>query len=144
MIRVLGNRVLVAVPPKEAETQTESGLVLLRDLDRKAQTRGVVVALGERRGLVELDDARAVIAEMFNRHIAEAGGNEYLYPEGTRDDVDRILMQMAPAPFDVAVGDVVLFPASAGEELRHGELDYVILHESEILCVLEPQQKDAA
>jgi co-chaperonin GroES (HSP10) len=144
MMRILGNRVLVALPPKEQETKTESGLVLVRDPDRKQQTRGVVVALGERRGVVQLDDVRAEVAGFFNDSIATAGPKEYLEPAYARDDLDHLLMKMAPAPFDVQVGDVVLFPASAGEVLRVGELDHVLLHESEILCVLESVHKETA
>lgn len=144
MIRVLGNRVLVALPPKEAETVTESGLVLMRDPERKQQTRGVVVALGERRDVVELDD---VLSKFFEqRRQFEEMARVYATPYFTEvfDDMEQKLSTMRPAPFDVALGDVVLFPASAGEELRDGEIDYVILHESEILGVLEPLQKEVA
>jgi co-chaperonin GroES (HSP10) len=140
MMRILGSRVLVALPPKEQEITTDSGLVLVRDPDRKQQTRGVVVALGERRGVVEVDDLISAVNEYC------IGMDDILdnRKNWLRDDLSQLVQKRAPAPFDVQIGDVVLFPASAGEVLRVGELDHVLLHESEILCVLEPVQKETA
>src|SRR5689334_686861 len=100
MMRILGNRVLVALPPKEQETKTESGLVLVRDPDRKQQTRGVVVALGERRGVVDVDDVRSEIhsyfVEMANRIPVWRDGAWEVPTRSVSDDIDRLLMGMRP------------------------------------------------
>ena len=38
---------------------------------------------------------------------------------------------------DVRVGDVVLFPPSAGQHLEYDETRYLVLHESEVLATWE-------
>jgi co-chaperonin GroES (HSP10) len=126
MIHVLGDRVLVALPPKEAETTTPSGLVLVRDPELRTQTRGIVMQLGEKRGQVDLDDALA------------------LFPPDEGVDwntatISEMLKGLAPAPFDVAVGDCVLFPPHVGDPFTHDGIDYVIVYESDIIGILEKQ-----
>jgi len=138
MIRVLGDRVLVALPPKQEYHEQPSGLVLVTDPELKTHTRGIVVQVGDKRGTVDLDDVRATVHEYFlethpRTPLAEA-----------RDEVDRLLMTMQPAPFAVAVGDCVLFPPHVGEELHIDGIDYVIVPESEILGIVEPKQEAAA
>jgi co-chaperonin GroES (HSP10) len=49
-------------------------------------------------------------------------------------------MNMGPAPFDVQVGDMVIFAIASGSSFTHDGVSYVILSESEILGVLEPRQ----
>lgn len=131
MIRVLADRVLVLLPPKESETTTESGLVLIKDPELRSQTRGIVVALGEKLGTVLIDDVMA----LFDETLASAE-----QPEDFRGG----LIALKPAPFDVAVNDCVIFPASAGESIDDGGLHYVILHEYDIIGVLEPLSKTEA
>jgi co-chaperonin GroES (HSP10) len=145
MIRVLGDRVLVALPPKEAETQTANGLVLVRNPDRKIQTRGVVMQLGEKSGAVDLDTIMAELDEYRQSHIGnltDAGRMCDVVPEICKD-LDLFLMARRPAPFDVQVGDVVLFPFDAGDEFELHEVRYVILREAEILAILEPKSEAA-
>lgn len=143
MIRVLGDRVLVLLPEPEDEITTASGLVLMRDPDRrKTPTRGIIVQLGDKQGTCDLQDVRSEVHTFFVDNI---GCNRFLtrgvfadWWETIRDEVDRLLMQMQPAPFDVAVGDCVIFPLGAGEEFTDAGHDYVVLKEDEILGVLEP------
>lgn len=141
MIRVMGDRVLVALPPEPDEIVRPSGLVLVKDPDRKTTpTQGIVVALGEKSGTVRLDDARATVSAFLLDLFQFA-------PPVTRpvhDAVDRELSEMAPAPFDVAVNDCVLFSRASGEEIEDDGIRYVILHEQEILGVVEPLQKVSA
>lgn len=130
MIRVLGDRVLVALPPRETETVSAGGIVLTKDPDAaKTPTRGIVMALGEKLGAVSIDDAMTLFDETL--------GEE---PEAFRGG----LVALKPAPFDVALGDLVLFPASAGDLLSEDGVDYVVLYEAEILGVCEPISKDEA
>jgi co-chaperonin GroES (HSP10) len=153
-LRVLGDRLLVALPPK-AETQDEqtgytvqdlqqtaSGLYLAKPTDQynvEIATRGIVVQLGDKRGVVDLDDVRAEVNEWFM--ACDSFGWTW---GGAKDAVDRVLTEMAPAGFDVAVGDCVLFPPSAGEQIQDGDITYVVLRESEIIGVVEPHTKDEA
>lgn len=130
MIRVFGDRVLVALPPSEPEKVTESGIVLVRDPDaKKTPSRGIVVQLGEKSGTVELDEVMAIVGE------AETNVLLRLRPA---------IENLGPAPFEVQVGDCVIFPPSSGEEFTEGEIDYVILREAEILGVVEPKEEVAA
>jgi co-chaperonin GroES (HSP10) len=131
MIKVIGDRVLVALPPKEAQTTTAGGLVLVRDPDLKVQTRGIVMAVGDKTGTVRLD----AVCQRLTEECQEARQVK---------DVIAALKKLAPAPFDVAVGDCVLFPASAGDAVEWGGVTYVILHEAEIIGVLSPLTKDEA
>lgn len=132
MIRPTGDRVLVALPPREDVTVSAGGIVLVKDPDRfYAPTRGIVVALGEKTGTVDLDEACAVVEE-FQGSEDFIGG----------DKVFTALRALAPAPFEVVVGDCVIFPQSAGEEIHDNGIDYVILREAEIIGVVEPIQKE--
>lgn len=135
MIQPIGDRVLVALPPRVDETVSAGGIVLMSDPDRfHAPTRGIVVALGEKGGTVDLDDVVQLVCEapFVNGPVIDAAA---LLAE---------VKALAPAPFDVQLGDCVIFPRSAGEEIHDGDLDYVILRESEIIGVVEPIQKDTA
>lgn len=145
MIRVLHDRVLVALPPKaheqesatgytyQSNAQTASGIILAKPADvynAEIATRGIVVQVGEKTGMVDLDEVLAVIDELDTATAAE--------------DVRRAMKALAPAPFDVSVGDCVLFSASSGDQIEDGGIHYVILHEHEILGVVEPLNTEEA
>lgn len=144
MIRVLGDRVLVALPPQvEAQDETTgytfqpgavqpSGIILAKPPDTyntDLSTRGIVVQVGEKRGTVDLDDVLAVVRQADGRHSSH---------------VIAGLERLGPASFDVDVGDMVLFPASAGEQIAEDGIDYVILHETDLLGVVSPLKREAA
>lgn len=129
MIRILGDRVLVALPPSDTETVTPSGIILTKDPDLRTKTRGLVMAIGEKDGTVLIDTVIDLLREW----------------EGSRlDYLEAAVRQLKPAPFDVKVGDCVLIPASAGEEVSFEGIDYVILSEAEIIGVIEPVTQEAA
>lgn len=133
MIRVRGARVLVQLPPREdGPRTTDSGLVLVRDPDLiRTPTRAIVVQVGEKSGTVDLDDVLAVLDELQDATPAA--------------EVRDAMKALAPAGFDVQVGDCVLFSTFAAlEEITFGGADYAILHESEIIGVVEPLKKDTA
>jgi co-chaperonin GroES (HSP10) len=131
MIRVIGDRVLVALPPPEPETTTDSGLVLVKDPDLKTQTRGLVMRLGDKSGTVSLD----AVCQRITEECQEARQAK---------DVIAALRKLPPAPFDVEVGDCVLFAASAGDAFEYDGVSYVILHEADIIGVLQPLASEAA
>lgn len=131
MIQVLGPRVLVALPPSEAELTTDSGIVLMRDPDfARSPTRGIVVQLGEKSDSVRLDDVVGTFATSRRS-------------EWTVDLILQALDGLRPPLFDVQVGDCVLFSLSAGEAFTFNDVDYVILHEAEIIGIVEPKEKAA-
>ena len=133
MVRVLGDRVLVALPPAEDETVSPAGIVLVRDPDaKKTPTRGLVVQVGEKAGSTTLDEMEAMFRD--------------LAIDGKCDLVELVanLSLLHPAPFDVQVGDCVIFPPSAGEEFTENDIDYVVLRESEIIGIVEPKEEAAA
>lgn len=140
---MLGDRVLVALPPAEEEITTDSGLVLVRDPDvQRTPTRGLVVRLGEKRGTCDLDDARSAVHEWF---LSDWGITSETWNDDkrTRDEVDRVLMKLQPAGFDVSVGDCVLFPPHAGEQFEDGGIEYVVLHESELIGIVPKETATA-
>lgn len=132
-MRVIGDRVLVALPPEVDEVTTASGLVLVRDPDKyQTPTRGIVVALGEKSGAVNLEQACAIVGDIqgFQDCVLAA-------------DVCEALRALEPAPFDVEVGDCVIFPRASGEEIEQDGIQYVILRESEIIGIVEPKASAA-
>lgn len=138
MMHLLGSRVMVAVPPQPAETTSQGGLVLLAALDRfYTPTRGIVVQLGRKSHTCDLHEVRAAVRTWCEDRALQRVG-----AAGT--DIDRRLRQMAPAAFDVQIGDCVIFSASAGQQVSLEGTEYVILDEREIIGVVEPQKVAAA
>ena len=160
MMRVLGDRVLVALPPREEAQDeatgytylphqtTESGLILAKPSNSyqvERASRGIVYQVGRKHGLLTFDsvmerlrDARNEIAEHEDREGERTRGLTEI------DLVIESFADLAPAPFEVSVGDCVLFPPSAGELVSQDGIDYVILRESEILGIVEPITRQEA
>jgi co-chaperonin GroES (HSP10) len=152
VIRVLGDRVLVALRPKthvqesttgytyQAGDTTPSGLLLAKPADvynSTLATQGIVVALGEKVGQVDLDDVRAAVQTWCIEHLPLCVATDSW--EAIGHHLDRVLLrQLAPAPFDVQVGDCVLFPATAGDQIEDDGMQYVILHEADLFGVVAP------
>lgn len=150
MIRLIGDRVLVLLPPKATQQDPETGysyqdkgssggIILARPVDTydvEIQTRGLVTQLGVKRNTCDLDAVRSEVHTWFVEESAawlkQPGG--YL-----GDEIDRVLMKLQPAPFAVQVGDCVIFPPTAGEVIESGGHRYVILNESDILGIVEPR-----
>lgn len=134
MIRVIGDRVLVALPPDPENTVTASGLVLVRDPDAaRTPTQGLVIELGEKSGTIDLQVARQAVADALVPLYGET-------MDTIEDAIDTALSELKPAAFDVALGDCVLFPIGAGEEVHFEGVRYVLLRESEIIGVVEPTE----
>lgn len=134
MMRVIGDRVLVLLPPKATEQEdshgytyqnrltTASGIILARPADTydvEIATRGIVVQLGTRKDTITKSEAIAALA-------------------------DGRLDSLAPAPFPVNVGDCIVFPPSAGEQIVQDGLTYLILREDDILGTVEPRGRERA
>ena len=141
MIRLLGDRVLVALPPKATEQESSTGftyqqasvspagIILAKpseSYDLEVATRGIVVQVGSKRRVVNLDDVLSLAQNLERGHLL------------------RALDSLAPAPFEVAVGECVLFPPGIGEQIDQDGISYVILHEDQILARVESLQEHAA
>jgi co-chaperonin GroES (HSP10) len=140
MIQLLGDRILVALPPQPDEVQSEGGIILARDPDiLRTPTKGIVLALGRKSNTCDLDEARSEVHTWF----VEASQDEVepMMPlSHTGDQIDRLLMKLKPAPFDVAVGDCVLFLPSAGSVIEEHDVQYAVLHEHEIIGIVESKK----
>jgi co-chaperonin GroES (HSP10) len=143
MIRVLGDRVLVALPPKETsqedatgysyqtEQVSDGGIILAKPVDAyniEIATRGIVVQVGHKRGAVNLETAIGCVTT-YGTDIA---------------GLLRALRRLEPAPFEVSVGDCVLFAPGVGEQIDSDGVSYVILHEDQVLARVEPLEVNAA
>jgi len=143
-LRLIGPKVLVALEPKPTSVEdttgmnyhdkgrTASGIILVQPTDvyeSEEHSRGLVVALGEKKGVVELELVRRAVRQSMDF-----------------DDLLRRLTHLAPASFDMAIGDVVLFPPTAGVSL--GEQDdgiyYVLLNDTDIQAVIQPKESAVA
>lgn len=146
MMRLLGARVLVLLPEKATvqeestgytyqEKRTASGLYLATEPDAynvEVATRGIVMQLGEKSGSVDIDDVLSLIDEFANDdHYDESAKHSGLVLE---------IRRLGPAPFDVEVGDCVIFAPSAGERFDEDGHSYAILEESQIVGVLTPKE----
>lgn len=133
-MRPIGNHVLVALRPEPEETVSEAGLVLVRDPDRyKTPTQGIVVALGEKAGSVDLEEVRASLAE----------AKDPTWRSLTIEKINEVLDSFRPSPFDVQVGDCVVFSRSVGDEFSEKGVDYVVLREADILGIVDRESEAA-
>lgn len=160
-IRLIGPRVLVALEPDKSERddaigmeyqdkgRTASGIILAAPSDQydvEPHSRGIVVQLGEKSNTCDLDEVRSEVHSFFvsqEQAVREVDGDP---ARGNirmlGDMLDIRLMGLAPAPFDVQVGDCVIFPPSAGIRLTGlgDDITYVELKESDIWAVIEPNE----
>lgn len=139
-MRVLGDRVLVAIRPEPDEIETAGGLVLARDPDIiRTPTQGIVVQLGERSGAVDREEVLSILDGLRHLRVSPPSQAIAAYYEQVRG----LIKALGPAPFDVQVGDCVLFTRFVGEEVTEGDLTYLILRESEIIGIVEPKKEAA-
>lgn len=136
MMRILGDRVLVLLPPRvealedvtgysyQPEDTTASGLILAKPTDAydlTMATRGIVAQIGTRKGFVDVDEAVSAVLACGSDIAAGV----------------RAIRRAAPAPFEVQVGDCVVFPPSAGEQIDVDGHSYVILRSEDVLARLD-------
>jgi chaperonin GroES len=124
-LRPLHDRVLIA-PHKNPDVST-SGLLHLPEnrTDQYLEMQGTVVAVGTKSDAVSLDAVEAIVLE------ADSCADSYKY-------IVEALKALRSAPFDVQVGDDVLFSWTVGQEITIDDVKYLLLREEDILAVLEP------
>lgn len=134
MMRIFGDRVLVALPPDPGELKTPSGLVLMSDPDvNRTPTRGIVVAIGQHTGKVDVDEVVGVIVEMVGNTVG-----------ATVSEVAKAVKRLGPAPFDVRVGECVIFPPWVGDQFEQDGIEYVVVREAEIIGVVDAIKNEGA
>ena len=141
-LRVLGDRVLVRPDVNaNAPVQTEGGIYVARSLasavtgeDATVSVhRGTVVAVGNPKHPLEVEAIS--LADRLNA----------IYSDTSNDD-DQIISDASDMLRDLvrrhpccAVGDDILFSHDAGQELTLDGETLIILHESELLAIVEPE-----
>lgn len=142
-LRVLGDRVLVKPDVNaNAPEQRESGVFVAKSLaaavtgedPTQSLHRGTVIAVGTPRH--PLWHEAETLAHKLNSRTAWTNVPREELPELCAADLLMDLVRKQPA---VVVGDDVLFSHDAGQELTLDEGTYVILHEHELIAVIEPE-----
>jgi chaperonin GroES len=121
VLRPLGDRVLIK--PEPNPDQTESGLWLSEH--RKPEEAGTVVAVG-----TPVHPRKAEVEELARACELDADCNP---------DVADVLRSLVVREPVVRVGDYVLFSWAAGQELTIEDERFLLLRESDILCVVDPE-----
>jgi co-chaperonin GroES (HSP10) len=139
-LRVLGDRVLVKPDrdPNAPET-LESGIVVAKSLaaavtGEDATTsvhRGTVLAVGNPKH--PLDHEASSLARVIESRARATG-----YDDTPEIDAAQMLRDLVRRQPSVSVDDDVLFSHDAGQQITMDGETYVILHEAELLAVVEP------
>ena len=141
-LRVLGDRILIKPDvDSNAPEQRESGIVVAKTLAAAVTgedvttsvSRGTVVAVGTPRHPLH-DEAHSLarVVESRARHARPNADS----PELDAAHMLRDLVRKQPC---VRIGDDVLFNHDVGQLITLDEGAYVILHERELLAVVEPE-----
>lgn len=120
----LGDRVLIK--PHERPAQTESGILLSEH--RKPDTAGTVVAVGRKEHPRKADAER--LAELFASRPGGIGDWSY-------EDMSALLRELVWREPQVKFGDYVLFSWQSGQEFIMDHERFLIMHEDDILAVVE-------
>lgn len=141
-LRVLGDRVLIAPDIEDrAPEVTASGVVLAHSLAAAvtgsdpvvAWSRGTVVALGTPRHPLreEALDLRTRLEKLVIQAYPGSSTNHEL----VRDAAEMLGGLVCREP-SVAIGDDVLFPHDAGQDVVIGDQTYILMKEHELLAVV--------
>lgn len=139
-LRVLGDRVLVAPDVDDrAPTETASGLVLAASMAAavsgsdpiQAWSRGTVIAVGTPRHPLreEAQDLAGRLTKLAGQATSSTNG-------GLIADAAALMDQLVAREPSVSVGDEVVFPHDAGQELAVDQETYLVLKEDELLAVI--------
>lgn len=127
MLKPLGDRVLIK--PHENPNETESGLILPENRsDRFVEMQGTVIAVGTPKHPMKTH-AEAVAFELMN---------ECNIPESPHARGAKLLQDLVRREPCVKPGDDVLFSWNVGQEVTVDDETYLLLRESDLLAILEP------
>lgn len=141
-LAVLGDRIFVR--PLNIETETDTGLLLVRD-NQRSVNRGVVVAVGEGPELAHRAVQRAMSAlnKMLDSYIGDEtiGGFVRAVAARIKGEGARIVVNYAPEHL-VMPGDEIIFSPDAGEEVRFERDIVLVMRESDVLAVIDNPDKE--
>lgn len=144
-LRVLGDRVLVRPDVNSnAPVQTESGVFVAKSLaaavtgedPTKSVHRGTVVSVGNPKHPLHLE--ASTLAEKLEAYHSCRGQ----FGDDLTADAAHMLRDLIRRQPCVRPGDDVLFSHDAGQETIIDDELLVILHEHELLAVVEPEGLD--
>lgn len=118
----LGDRVVVK--PELVEEITKGGIIIPDTVGQASQapTTGTIIAVGPGR-----------YADIHNTESYEMVDNE--------TGKTTILSQAQPIPMSVKVDDVVMWTKFAGSNITIEGIDCVIMHESDLIGIIDPDGK---
>lgn len=125
-LRPLHDRVLIK--PEKNPEQTESGLWLSEH--KKPEQTGTVVAVGA------CEHPRRAEAECMAQAV-ETVTTEFMSGAAILHQAAALLRGLTPAAPLVKEGDYVVFGWNVGQEIRIDDDTYLLMRETDILCVLE-------
>lgn len=143
-LKVLGDRVLVK-PDQDANApeQLESGIVVAKSLaaavtgadPTQSFSRGTVIAVGN--PTHPLKHEAEDLAMRLNARVSNRLADEPIFDAAA---MLRDLVRRLPA---AAVGDDVLYSHDAGQAITLDHDTYIILHEHELLAIVDPDEVPA-
>ena len=136
-LRPTGFRILVK--PDAQKTETDSGLVLLKDRHH-IPVSGTVVAIGNGSEREHQERVR-VLKEALT--IVEKLAVTFQHPAPLQmayQDIDRYLAKQKVEEPDIKLWDRVVFPTTAGQQVTEDGEDYVLLNEDDVLAVVSEDE----
>ena len=124
-LRPLRDRVLIK--PERNPEQTDSGLWLSEH--KKPEQTGTVVAVGA------CEHPRRAEAHEIAKHLSDWFDDD---GGAVTKAIDLLRELTRPAPL-VKEGDYVVFGWNVGQEIRVDDETYLLMRETDILCVLEAE-----
>jgi co-chaperonin GroES (HSP10) len=144
-LKVLGDRVLVKPDVLDNAPEQHGGLYLAKSLaaavtgedTSTSLCRGTVVAVGNPKHPLA-QEAQILALKLQKVYAVD------VTEEGAIADAAHMLMDLVRRAPCCAVGDDVLFSHDAGQEITLDRDTYVLMKESELLAVIEPEKEAAA
>lgn len=138
-LKVLGDRVLVKPDVLENAPETmETGLVVAKSLaaavtgadTTTSVSRGTVIAVGRPRH--PLHDVAEDLARRLER-------TPWVDDSDTVRDAAQMLRDLVRRQPCCAIGDDVLLSPDAGQQIAIENETYILMHEDEVLAIVEPE-----
>lgn len=141
-LKPTGHRILIK--PDEQRTETDAGLVLLES-SHYIPVSGTVVAVGTgpqwaaalKRDI--LKDVREIV-EGTGEIFPNDGGAPF---DVLRDELGRYAQRIS-AESELHVGDRVMFPVEAGQQVTEDGEVFILMNEDDVLGIVQEEQEETA
>lgn len=142
-LAVLGDRIFVK--PDINPDMTSDGLLRLVRDNQRSVNRGTVLAVGEGPEIAHRAVSRAMSAltKEFDRYIADEtiGGFVRAVAAKFKADATRLVRNYEPEHL-VMPGDRIIFSPEAGEEVRFEREIVLVMRETDVLAVVDPETQE--